>query len=576
WTDFQGHSPHRPWIDKVKIKCEKCGNPISRIPDVGNPWLDAGIVPFSTMRPPDDMHTIANGYPHDKSYWQEWFPADFISESLPGQFRNWFYAILTMSTVLENRPPFKVLQGYASLRDERGEEMHKSKGNAIWSDEAAEKVGADVMRWMFAKHNPIQNLNFGYGAAKEIKRVLLTLWNVYSFFVTYANIDDFNPAGKTIQEGNLTKLDRWVLARLNSLIAQCDAAYEDVNLINVVQFVERFFDDLSNWYVRRSRRRFWKSENDADKETAYLILYECLVKIIKVIAPIMPFWTEEMYQNLIVSVEQDAPHSIHLCAFPDADDGRMDRALEDEIALTRSIVSLGRAARNKVNIKIRQPLGTMVINLAKDSPELSEDDRAIILEELNIKKISTISLNALDEILTYRITPNFSQLGPKYGKSLDTVVGWIKKMNQNDIEKLITTGRMKKEINGINFEITNDDVEIQRIERENFTVASEEQLGVAIDITLSEDLECEGLVRELIHKIQLMRKEADFQLVDRIRIVFATESKLQQAIIKNLDYLKSETLASEVVEGTPSGEVVKDLNINGIPASISLQRLAIS
>ena len=218
----------------------------------------------------------------------------------------------------------------------------------------------------------------------------------------------------------------------------------------------------------------------------------------------------------------------------------------------------------------------MVISLAKDSPELSDDDRSIILEELNIKKISSISPNALDEILTYRITPNFSQLGPKYGRSVDTVVGWIKKMDQNDIQHLVTTGRMKKEINGMNFEITSDDVEIQRIERENYTVASEEQLGVAIDITLSEDLEYEGLARELIHKIQLMRKEADFQLVDRIRIVFATESKLQQAITKNLDYLKSETLASEVVEGTPEGEVVKDLNINGIPATISLQRLTTS
>jgi isoleucyl-tRNA synthetase len=395
---------------------------------------------------------------------------------------------------------------------------------------------------------------------------------VYSFFITYANIDDFDPSNKKVQESNLTKLDRWVLSRLNSLIEQCDAAYDDYNLMNVVQYVERFFDDLSNWYVRRSRRRFWKSESDADKETAYLVLYECLVKLVKVIAPIMPFWAEEMYQNLVMSVEKDAPESIHLCSFPEADTNRIHRSLEEEIALTRTIVSLGRAARNKVNIKIRQPLGTMVINLPKDSPQLGDDDKAIILEELNIKEISTISPNALDEILSYRITPNFSQLGPKYGKSIDRVAGWIKGMNSDEIQTLVTVGRMKKEIDGLNFEITTDDVDIQRIERENWTVACEEQLGVAIEITLSQELENEGLVRELIHKIQLMRKEADFNLTDRIKIVFEAEAKLKEAIKKNLDYLKSETLASEVAEGSAAGNVVKDLNINGIPARISLER----
>ncbi|MCK4940964.1 isoleucine--tRNA ligase, partial [candidate division WOR-3 bacterium] len=355
WDEFEGNSPHRTWIDKVKIKCDKCGALVSRIPDVGTVWLDAGIVPYSTIRPPDDMYDLDNGYPFNKSYWQEWFPADLITENFPGQFRNWFYTILTMSTVLENKPPFKVLHSYASMRDEHGEEMHKSKGNAIPSDDAADKVGVDVMRWMFAKHNPVKNLNFGYGSAAEVKRNLLTLWNVYSFFVTYANIDTFNPVGKKIDEKQVTKLDQWIRSRINSLVAQCDKHYDSYDVASVVKATENFLDDLSNWYVRRNRRRYWKSESDVDKLTAYLILYECLVTLIKLISPIMPFLAEEMYHNLVVEVDETAPESVHLCDFPASEAKRIDKNLENEIALTRTIVSLGRSARSKANIKIRQP-----------------------------------------------------------------------------------------------------------------------------------------------------------------------------------------------------------------------------
>jgi isoleucyl-tRNA synthetase len=573
WKEFEGNSPHRPWIDKVKIKCEKCGALVSRIPDVGNPWLDAGIVPFSTQRPPDNMHDLHNGYPFDKSYWSKWFPADFISESLPGQFRNWFYAILTMSTVLEKRSPFKVLQGYASLRDEHGAEMHKSKGNAIWSDEAAEKIGADVMRWMFAKHNPIQNLNFGFGPAKEIKRILLTLWNVYAFFVTYANIDKFNPREKGLDEKSLTKLDQWILSRLNSLILNCDTSYENYDVASVVKLTEKFFDELSNWYVRRSRRRFWKSENDTDKETAYIVLYTCLLNLLKLISPIMPFLTEHMYQNLVVRVDANAPESIHLCDFPELEKQRIDGQLENEVALTRTIVSLGRAARNKVNIKIRQPLSEMVVSVARDSPELTDDDHSIILKELNIKAIKAMAPRAVDELLTYRALPNFDKLGPKCGKSLNKVVGWIKAMTQEEIQKLDSTGFLKKEFDGNIFKITTEDVEIMPVEKQGWSVVTEEEIGVGINITLSKQLESEGLVRELIHKIQLMRKEADFNLVNRIKINYQTTPKLKEAILENIDYLKNETLAVEVEEGTVKGETTKDLNINGVKAKITLQRI---
>lgn len=580
WAEFEGHSPHRPWIDKVKIKCEKCGTLVSRIPDVGNPWLDAGIVPFSTLRPPDDMHTLQNGYPYDKSYWEEWFPADFITECFPGQFRNWFYAILTMSTVLENQTPFKVLLGHASVRDEHGEEMHKSKGNAIWFEEAAEKIGADVMRWMFAKQSPVQNLNFGYGPAKEIKRTLLTLWNVYSFFVTYANIDSFNPKGKSVEEKNLTKLDTWIISRLHLIIGGCDDAfYKNYRVALVVKEVEEFFDDLSNWYVRRSRRRFWKSENDTDKETAYLILYECLVKLIKVISPIMPFLTEHMYQNLVRRVDAEEPESVHLCDFPKYDESKRNQRLDSEIADLRTFISLGRAARNKVNIKIRQPLSEMVINLPEGSRWLRKDEQAIITKELNIKKITKMTNrpsgrnNVFYDKLKPQPIPVFTKLGPKFGKAAHKVAEWIKSMEQEEITKLEKFGSLKKEVDGEMFEITIDDVEIKKVEIQGWSVVIEGDVGVGVNITLTKELENEGHVRELIRKIQLMRKQADFNLVDRIKIYYQTTPQLKEAINDNIDYLKTETLSVEVVDGEAHGDITDTLNINGIETKISLQRV---
>ncbi|MCX7995910.1 MAG: class I tRNA ligase family protein, partial [candidate division WOR-3 bacterium] len=570
WEEFEKYTPHRPWIDKIKVKCEKCGRLISRIPDVGNPWLDAGIVPYSTLRPPEHMHDIYKGYPYDKSYWAEWFPADFITECFPGQFRNWFYAILTMSTVLENRPPFKVLLGHALVRDEHGEEMHKSKGNAIWFDEAAEKMGADVMRWMFAKHNPVQNLNFGYGPAEEIKRTLLTLWNVYSFFVTYANIDNFNPSGKEISKANLTKLDRWILSRTNSLIKNCDYHYNDYDVASVVKEVENYFDELSNWYLRRNRRRFWKSENDIDKETAYLVLYNCLLSLVKIISPIVPFWTEEMYQNLVRSVNHDAPLSIHLCDFPEADESMIDQKLEEEITLVRKIVSLGRSARNKVNIKVRQPLEEIFIHIPEEK-YLDEQSTSAILDELNIKKAKFI--NDPSELYSYSLNPKYDRIGPKYGPMARKIGDWIKNLDADEIQKFLKTGQLKCTLEDSLIEISNEDVEIKKQERQNLVVAEESGLIIAISTLITEELEAEGLVRELIHKIQLMRKEADFNLTDRIKIYYKTSDKLKNAINKNLDYLKNETLAVEVVEDTNTGEIQKELEINGISALVSLIRV---
>ncbi|MGQ9817686.1 MAG: isoleucine--tRNA ligase [bacterium] len=572
WDEFEGHSPHRPWIDKIKIRCEKCKEMMSRIPDVGNPWLDAGIVPYSTIRPPENMHDLYNGYPYDKSYWQKWFPADFITECFPGQFRNWFYAILTMSTVLENKPPFRVLLGHALVRDEHGEEMHKSKGNAIWFDEAAEKMGADVMRWMFAKQNPIQNLNFGYGPADEIKRTLLTFWNVYSFFVTYANIDKFNPNGKKIIVNNMTKLDRWLISRTSSLIKKCDEFYNNYDTASVVKEVEFYFDELSNWYLRRNRRRFWKSENDADKETAYLVLYNCLLDVIKLISPIMPFWTEDMYQNLVRSINTNAPMSVHLCDFPAVDTSMINEELESEIAFVRKLVSMGRAARNRVNIKVRQPLAEMAIKLPPNAKPLDESSISTILEELNIKKIKFVS--DIQDMYTYNLIPKFEFLGPKFGTLSPQIAQWIKGLGEREIKEFIKSGTLQNRFGERQVEITTNEVEIKKQEMPGWVIVEEENATLAIMTVLTEELEAEGLVRELIHKVQLMRKEADFNLTDRIKIHYQTEKKLKSAINLYLDYLKNETLAIEVQDGDVEGKIKKELEINGIQIKVALQVIA--
>ncbi|MBI3998882.1 MAG: isoleucine--tRNA ligase, partial [Armatimonadetes bacterium] len=326
WEEFEGHSPHRPWIDAVKIRCTGCGATVSRIPDVGNPWLDAGIVPFSTLV---DRATGKISYLDDRRYWREWFPAHFITEAFPGQYRNWFYSLLVMSTVLENRPPFEVCLGHAMIRDEQGREMHKSWGNAIEFEEGADRIGADVARWMFATQNPAANINFGYGPADDTRRrVILPWWNVYAFFVTYASLERLDFAALLGSPPPLRLLDRWILSRLAGLAATLRDRLDDYDSAGAVRPAETFIEDLSTWYVRRSRRRFWKSEDDADKRAAYFTLYTVLRTLVVALAPVVPFVTEAIYQNLVRSVESDAPESVHLCDFPEPQAAWRDPALE--------------------------------------------------------------------------------------------------------------------------------------------------------------------------------------------------------------------------------------------------------
>jgi len=394
WKEFEGHSPHRPWVDKVKILCSKCNELASRIPDVGNPWLDAGIVPFSTM-----------GYFTDKDYWKLWFPADFICESFPGQFKNWFYAIIAMSTVLENTPPTKIIFGHASVRDEKDEEMHKSKGNVIWFDKAVEKIGADLMRWMYVTQNPVFNLKFGYKTSEEKKRKLLTLWNSFDFFKTYVEKKEFP---KREWKGKTTNLlDQWIISRLYNRIEKVTRNLNRYNTKGAVLNIENFFiEDLSLWYIRRARKRFQRPESKKEKQEAIETLYFTLLTLTKLIAPILPFLAEEMYFSLR---RKDMPESVHLMDWPTVDREKINPELEEKMANVREIVTLALSERQESKIRVRQPLQKLKIKnqRIKEDRELLE----LIKEEVNVKELVFDKKLRKEVKLDTKITPALKEEG---------------------------------------------------------------------------------------------------------------------------------------------------------------------
>ena len=424
WETFEGNSPHRPYVDAVKIRCEKCGALATRIEDVGNPWLDAGIVSFSTM-----------GYTTDRAYWEKWFPADLVLESFPGQFRNWFYSLLAMSAMMDGRAPFKALLGHALVRDARGEEMHKSKGNSIAFDEAAEVLGAEVMRWMFCRQNPVNNINFGYGPADALRnKFVLKLWNTYAFFCNYARLDEFDPTAPQIPVAERPDIDRWILSDLQLLIQCARREFENFSMMNFCSEAERFIDDrLSNWYIRRNRRRFWKSERGADKDAAYQTLYTVLTTLTRLFAPIMPFLSETMHQNL-VSAFIDA-QSVHLCDFPVPDQSLIDADLSAEMDALLRIVSLGLAVRNGVKIKVRQPLATMCIQPVM----IMNAEPSIVLPIKFAKKLISkqVLLQEAGSLLQFEAKANAKTLAPKLGADFAEVEKALKNLPPSAVfEKL--------------------------------------------------------------------------------------------------------------------------------------------
>lgn len=567
WGEFEGHSPHRPWIDAVTIRCPQCGEKVARIKDVGNPWLDAGIVPFSTL-----------GYRHGRDYWRQWFPADWISESFPGQFRNWFYSLLAMSTVLENSEPFRACFSYALVRDEQGEEMHKSKGNAIWFEEAADRMGVDVMRWLFFRHSPAANLSFGWHSGDEVRReFVLTLWNTYSFFVTYALIDRFQPqpeadAASAQGQGEPTEpseLDRWVLSELNQLVERVTRDLEDFHPAEAARAVQAFVGDLSNWYVRRSRRRFWKSEDDADKRAAYETLYHCLVTLCHLLAPFTPFLAEEMYQNLVRPVDGGAPESVHLSSWPEADPSQVDERLAEDMRLVMRVVSLGRAARSKAGVKIRQPLSTVYVKLrAPAEAKALSRLRALVLDELNVKDLSVVESE--EEFLTYEVRPNLSELGPRFGAEVSSIQEAMRRADPASVARAVAAGGPLP-IEG--WELAPEDVLVSSVDREGYASAEGAGYTAVVATELTPDLADEGLAREVVHRLQTMRRNAGFDIADRIVTYYRGGDALRRVMQRFADYVRQETLSLELVEGEPPADAHVEVHtLEGEEATLAVRR----
>jgi isoleucyl-tRNA synthetase len=524
-------SPHRPWIDDVHVRCLECDEVATRIPDVGNPWLDAGIVPYSTL-----------GYTTDRTYWKEWFPAEFITESFPGQFRNWFYSMLAMSTVLENTAPFQTVLGYALLRDENGREMHKSWGNIIPFDEAADRVGADVMRWLFCLHNPEQNLNFGYHVLDDVKRKLMMLWNTYSFFVQYAVVDKWKPDGIVSELAHRPLLDKWIIARLHLTIASVRSGLDEFESAGPARAIEEFIEDLSTWYVRRSRRRFWRQENDEDKAAAYATLYECLTVLSRLLAPFTPFVSEAFYQNLVRCADPSSPVSIHLCDYPEANHALVDEELLTAMELAKRVVSLGRAARERANIKVRQPLASLYLKLPTGaSNQIEQQVREIILEELNVRDLKLAGTD--EEFVRYTVRPNLPALGPRFGKLLPQIRASLEALEPSTVAAAVEAGQnVRVPMNGKEIELAPSDVLVSAHEREGYAAMADAGYLVALDTQLTPELISEGMARDVVRRLNEWRKSAGLRIEDRIRVRYEATPGLAAAVASHADYIRRETL----------------------------------
>ncbi len=596
WKVFEGRSPHKPFIDAVKIRCRACGGLVSRIPDVGNPWLDAGIVPFSTL-----------GYRHDRAHWEQWFPAHFITEAFPGQFRNWFYSLLTMATALEDRPPFGTVLGHAMVRDEHGEEMHKSSGNAIWFDDAADTMGVDVMRWLFYRQNPANNVNFGYGPADEVRRgMFLTLWNTYAFFVTYASLDGWVPGAREPQMPQMgadgaadapsprsaglqparpdarSELDRWALSELHQLIAGVTERLHDFDALGATRLVEAFVEDLSNWYVRRSRRRFWKSESDADKRAAYATLYECLTTLTRLMAPFTPFLAEELYQNLVRSFpdgppgDADAPESVHLTDWPAADASKIDRALSAETRLVMRVASLGRAARAKAQLKVRQPVAGLFVKLpTREEEDAIERLAPQLLDELNVKTLRVVRDEG--EFLRFEVKPNLKLLGQKYGRAVQDIAQALASMPDERLAQVARAIGTGESVEVAGKQLAPDELLVNGRERAGFASAEEGGIVVIVSSELTPELVQEGLAREIVHRIQNLRKDAGFEIADRIRTYYRAGDdggELRAVMERYGDYVRQETLSVELSpDAPPHGVHAETAQIDGREVTLAVVRV---
>ena len=547
---------HRPFIDEVTIKCPICGKPMKRVPEVIDCWFDSGSMPFAQHHYPFE----------NKDVFAKQFPADFISEGVD-QTRGWFYSLLAVSTLLFDKAPYKNVVVLGHVQDENGQKMSKSKGNAVDPIDALHTYGADAIRWYFYSNSAPWLPNRFYGkAVTEVQRKFLsTLWNTYSFFVLYANIDNFDASKYNLSDCNLTIMDKWVLSKLNTVIKETDYNLSNYRIPEASKVISDFVDELSNWYVRRSRERFWGETMTDDKIAAYTTLYTAIVEVCKLAAPMIPFMTEEIYQNLVRSVDENAPISIHLCKYPECDESMIDKDLENNMEEVLSAVNLGRSARNEANIKNRQPLSNVYITGAKEIKDVYCD---IIKEELNIKNVEFVK--DASHFVSYSFKPQLKILGAKYGKKINEIRTALANMDGNAKKKeLDENGSILLSLSDGDITLTEEELLISVSKAEGYISQSDYSMTVVLDTTLTDELIEEGFVREVISKIQFMRKEADFKVTDHIIVGINASEKLMKVVEANKSEIMSDTLCNEITNVIDGHE--GNWNINGEDAHISVK-----
>ena len=539
---------HRPYIDAVTFPCE-CGGTMKRVPEVIDCWFDSGAMPFAQHHYPFE----------NKDLFEAQFPADFISEAVD-QTRGWFYSLLAESTLLFNKAPYRNVIVLGHVQDENGQKMSKSKGNAVDPFDALQTHGADAIRWYFYSNSApwLPNRFYDKAVTEGQRKFLGTIWNTYAFFVLYANIDNFDATKYKLEYDKLSVMDKWILSKVNSLVKSVDAYLNDYKIPETTRVLEEFVDDLSNWYVRRSRERFWAKGMEQDKINAYMTLYTSLVTLCKVAAPMIPFMTEEIYLNIVAGIDKTAPESIHLCDFPVANEAYIDKELEANMDEVLRIVVVGRACRNAANIKNRQPIGKMYV---KAEAELSDFYKEIIEDELNVKEVEFT--NDVRAYSSYSFKPQLKTVGPKYGRLLGKIKQALSEVDGNTaMDELNEKGQLTFDFDGETVELTKDDLLIEIAQTEGFESGNDGDITVVLDTNLTPELVEEGFMREIISKIQTMRKEAGFEVMDKITVYSDGNDKIAELISKNEDTVKNDVLATEIVTGKIEG-YSKEWNING-------------
>ena len=549
---------HRPYIDAVTFPCAKCGKEMHRVPEVIDCWFDSGAMPFAQHHYPFE----------NKELFEAQFPAQFISEAVD-QTRGWFYSLLAESTLLFNKAPYENVIVLGHVQDENGQKMSKSKGNAVDPFDALATYGADAIRWYFYINSApwLPNRFHGKAVTEGQRKFMSTLWNTYAFFVLYANIDNFDASKYTLDKESLSVMDKWLLSKLNTVVKAVDSHLENYRIPEAARALQEFVDEMSNWYVRRSRDRFWAKGMEQDKINAYMTLYTALVTISKTAAPMIPFMTEDIYQNLVCSIDKSAPESIHLCDFPVADESLIDKELEAAMESVLDIVVMGRAARNAANIKNRQPIGTMFVKAEKALGEMYQE---IIADELNVKKVTFT--DDVRDFTSYTFKPQLKTVGPKYGKFLGGIKQYLAQVDGNEaMDTLNANGCITFDVNGESVVLSKDDLLIDMAQKEGYVSQADNNLTVVLDTNLTEELIEEGFVREVISKIQTMRKEADFEVTDKIVIYVDGNNKVSEIVKANAESIKGDVMAVDIKLGELAG-YSKEWNINGETVSIGVEK----